>query len=34
MPALATSTVNAARSLYGNSAANAVRNAFEARGIL
>jgi zinc metalloprotease ZmpB len=34
MPALATSTVNAAQQLYGNSAANAVRNAFQARGIL
>ena len=34
MPALATSTVNAAQSLYGNSAANAVRTAFRNRGIL
>jgi len=34
MPALATSTVNAAQSLYGNSAANAVRTAFHNRGIL
>jgi hypothetical protein len=34
MPALATSTVNAAQSLYGNSAAHAVRTAFHNRGIL
>jgi zinc metalloprotease ZmpB len=34
MPELATSTVSAAQSLYGNSAANKVRQAFEARGIL
>jgi zinc metalloprotease ZmpB len=34
MPALATSTVNAAQALYGNSAATAVRRAFQARGIL
>jgi zinc metalloprotease ZmpB len=34
MPALATSTVAAAQQLYGTSAANAVRQAFVARGIL
>jgi len=34
MPALATSTVQAAQRLYGNGAANAVRQAFVARGIL
>jgi hypothetical protein len=34
MPALARRTVAAAQRLYGNSAANAVENAFEARGIL
>jgi hypothetical protein len=34
MPALATSTVEAARSLYGNSVANTVRLAFVDRGIL
>ena len=34
MPALATSTVNAAQQLYGNSAANVVRTAFRNRGIL
>jgi hypothetical protein len=33
MPALAQKTVEAAQSLYGASAANAVKNAFEARGI-
>jgi len=34
MPAAASATVAAARSLYGNSAANATRGAFEDRGIL
>ena len=34
MPAAATATVAAAQSLYGNAAANAVRAAFVARGIL
>jgi Zn-dependent metalloprotease len=34
MPQLATSTVAAARRLYGNSVANQVRRAFEVRGIL
>ena len=34
MPALATSTVAAAQSLYGPGAANAVRAAFHSRGIL
>jgi zinc metalloprotease ZmpB len=34
MPVLATSTVNAAQSLYGTRAATAVRAAFHARGIL
>jgi hypothetical protein len=34
MPDLATRTVAAAQSLYGNSAANAVRAVFQARGIL
>ena len=34
MPALAASTVQAAQRLYGNGAANAVRQAFVARGIL
>ena len=34
MTDLATRTVAAAQRLYGNSAANAVRAAFEARGIL
>jgi Zn-dependent metalloprotease len=34
MPDLATRTVNAARSLYGNGAANTVRQAFVSRGIL
>jgi zinc metalloprotease ZmpB len=34
MPALAKRTVDAAQALYGNSAANVVRNAFDARGIL
>ena len=34
MPAAARTTVATARSLYGNSAANAVRGAFEDRGIL
>lgn len=34
MPDLATRTVAAAQSLYGNAAANAVRSAFQARGIL
>jgi zinc metalloprotease ZmpB len=34
MPAAAQATVDAAKSLYGNSAANAVRAAFQARGIL
>jgi hypothetical protein len=34
MPDLANRTVAAAQSLYGNAAANAVRSAFQARGIL
>jgi Zn-dependent metalloprotease len=34
MPAAAQATVAAAQNLYGKSAANAVRAAFEARGIL
>jgi hypothetical protein len=34
MPQLAQKTVDTAKSLYGNSAANAVRSAFQARGIL
>jgi zinc metalloprotease ZmpB len=34
MPELATRTVAAAQQLYGNAAANAVRTAFQARGIL
>ena len=34
MPDLARRTVNAAQSLYGKSAANAVRTAFQNRGIL
>ncbi len=34
MPALANQTVAAAQQLYGNAAANAVRNAFAGRGIL
>jgi Zn-dependent metalloprotease len=34
MPDLANRTVAAAQSLYGNAAANAVRQAFIARGIL
>jgi hypothetical protein len=34
MPDLANRTVTAAQSLYGNAAANAVRQAFIARGIL
>ena len=34
MPAAAMATVAAARNLYGNSTANAVRGAFEDRGIL
>jgi len=34
MPDLATRTVTAAQSLYGNAAANVVRSAFEDRGIL
>jgi hypothetical protein len=34
MPALARRTVDTAQALYGTSARNAVRNAFEARGIL
>jgi Zn-dependent metalloprotease len=34
MPAAAQVTVNTAQSLYGNAAANAVRSAFQARGIL
>ena len=34
MPAAAQTTVATAQSLYGNNAANAVRAAFEARGIL
>jgi hypothetical protein len=34
MPAAAQATLAAAQSLYGNSAANAVRTAFQARGIL
>src|SRR5215213_1477539 len=34
MPAAAQATVATAQSLYGKSAANAVRGAFEARGIL
>jgi len=34
MPAAATATVNAASSLYGSAAANAVLGAFQARGIL
>jgi Zn-dependent metalloprotease len=34
MPAAAQATVNAAQSLYGASAANKVRAAFQARGIL
>jgi hypothetical protein len=34
MPDLATRTVNAARSLYGNGVANTVRQAFVSRGIL
>jgi hypothetical protein len=34
MPDLANRTVAAAKSIYGNSAANAVRSAFQARGIL
>ena len=34
MPAAAQATLAAAHSLYGNSAANAVRTAFQARGIL
>jgi hypothetical protein len=34
MPDLATKTVAAAQSLYGTSAANVVRKAFQDRGIL
>jgi Zn-dependent metalloprotease len=34
MPAAANATIAAAQRLYGNSAANRVRDAFEARGIL
>jgi Zn-dependent metalloprotease len=34
MPAAAQVTVNTAQSLHGNAAANAVRSAFQARGIL
>ena len=34
MPTLAATTVATARTLYGNTAANAVRSAFQARGIL
>ena len=34
MPDLANRTVTAARQLYGNAAANAVRQAFAVRGIL
>jgi zinc metalloprotease ZmpB len=34
MPDAAQATVNAAQALYGNAAANAVRTAFQARGIL
>jgi hypothetical protein len=34
MPQLAQGTVDTAKSLYGNSAANAVKSAFQSRGIL
>jgi Zn-dependent metalloprotease len=34
MPAAAQATVNAAQTIYGNAAANAVRAAFQGRGIL